>query len=118
MPQSDTERMEHALADATSQQYLLRLYVVGATPQSQRAIKHLTELFEGELRGRYTLEVIDIYQRPELAAGEQIIATPTLIRLLPEPARRLVGDMSDRDRVLIGLDLRPLAGERPEQAAE
>jgi circadian clock protein KaiB len=80
--------------------------VVGATPGSQRAISNLREICESELAGRYELEVIDIYQQPTLGAGEQIVAAPTLIKELPLPVRRLVGDMSDRERVLLGLDLR------------
>jgi circadian clock protein KaiB len=105
---SATDRFEEALAAVGDERYVLRLYVVGATAASQRAVANLSKLCEEELAGRYTLEVVDISQRPELAAGEQIIAAPTLVRLLPEPMARLVGDMSDRERVLLGLDLRPL----------
>ena len=82
--------------------------MVGATAGSQRAIANLRAICETELAGRYELEVIDIYQQPSLAEGEQIIAAPTLIKQLPPPVRQLVGDMSDRDRVLVGLDLRPI----------
>ncbi len=103
-----TERFAKAIRDLDQRHYLLRLYVVGATPASQRAIANLREICETELAGRYELEVIDIYQQPSLAEGEQIIAAPTLIKQLPPPVRQLVGDMSDRDRVLLGLDLRPL----------
>jgi circadian clock protein KaiB len=103
-----TERFSQAIRDLDDRKYLLRLYVVGATPGSQRAIANLRAICETELAGRYELEVIDIYQQPTLAEGEQIIAAPTLIKQLPLPVRRLVGDMSDRDRVLLGLDLRPV----------
>lgn len=103
-----SERFDAVLRDSGQGRYLLRLYVVGATPRSQHAISSLRDVCESELAGRYQLEVIDIYQQPTLAAGEQIIAAPTLIKELPLPVRRLVGDMSDRDRVLLGLDLRPL----------
>jgi circadian clock protein KaiB len=105
---SDTESFEKALAAVKAQRFILRLYIVGATAASQRAVQNLSRICEDELAGRYTLEVIDVYQHPELAAGEQILAAPTLVRLLPEPIARLVGDMSDRDRVLLGLDLRPV----------
>jgi len=103
-----TERFAQAIRELGESRYLLRLYVVGATAGSQRAIANLRQICETELAGRYQLEVIDIYQQPSLAEGEQIIAAPTLIKELPPPVRRLVGDMSDRDRVLLGLDLRPL----------
>ena len=87
--------------------YVLRLYVTGMTPRSVRAIKNLKEICEEHLRGQYDLEIIDIYQQPVLAKGEQIVAVPTLIKKLPSPLRRFVGDMSDIDKVLLGLDLRP-----------
>lgn len=87
--------------------YVLRLYVTGMTAKSIRAIENLKAICEEYLQGRYDLEIVDIYQHPVLMRGEQIIAAPTLIKKLPEPLRRLVGDMSDRDRVLLGLDLRP-----------
>jgi circadian clock protein KaiB len=92
---------------APGPEYLMRLYVTGTTPRSVRAIKNLKRICEEHLRGRYTLEVIDIYQQPVLAKGEQIIAVPTLIKRLPTPLRRFVGDMSDVDKVLLGLDVRP-----------
>jgi circadian clock protein KaiB len=104
--ESSFERFEAALSASADQAFVLRLYVAGATPLSQRAITNLTRLCEDELQGRYSLEVIDIYQRPQLAADEQIIAAPTLVRLLPEPVARVVGDLSDRAKVLVGLDLR------------
>jgi circadian clock protein KaiB len=84
---------------------VLRLYVAGTTPQSTRAILDARELCKEHLGGRYRLEVIDIYQRPTLARDEQIIAVPTLVRHLPRPLRKLVGDLSNSTRVLIGLDL-------------
>lgn len=87
--------------------YVLRLYVTGMTPRSTRAIRNLRAICEAHLQGRYDLEVIDIYQQPTLAKGEQIIAAPTLIKKLPAPLRRVIGDMSNKDRVLLGLDLRP-----------
>ena len=87
--------------------YVLRLYVAGMTPRSTRAIANIREICEGHLKGRYNLQVIDIYQQPVLAEGDQIIAVPTLIKKLPVPLRRLIGDLSDREQVLIGLDLKP-----------
>ena len=85
---------------------LLRLYVAGTTPQSTRAILNMQQICEEHLQGAYRLEVIDIYQRPQLAKDEQIIAVPTLVKKLPLPLRRVIGDFSDSERVLIGLDLR------------
>jgi circadian clock protein KaiB len=87
------------------ERYVLRLYVTGMTPRSARSIKNLQAICEEYLEGRYDLDVIDIYQQPVLTQGEQIIAAPTLIKKLPLPMRRLVGDMSDRESVLVGLDL-------------
>ena len=93
-------------AELGPEKYLLRLYVSGLTPRSTSAIARLKAICEENLGGRYELEVIDIYQQPDLARGEQIIATPTLIKKLPAPLRRLVGDLSDKERVLLGLDIR------------
>jgi circadian clock protein KaiB len=107
LEESSTARFEQALAAAGEQSYVLRLYVAGATPRSQQAIANLTKICETQLEGRYSLEVVDVYQRPQLAADEQIIAAPTLVRLLPEPVARVVGDLSDTSRVLVGLDLLP-----------
>lgn len=96
---------------AGPEKYVLRLYVTGMTPRSTLAIMRIKEVCEEYLHGRYELEVIDIYQQPQLAKGEQIIATPTLIKKLPSPLRRIVGDLSNKERVLLGLDLREV-GER------
>ena len=86
--------------------YLLRLYIAGSTPQSNRAVANIKVICEEHLKGQYELEVVDLYEKPYLAAGEQIIAAPTLIKQLPLPLRQIIGDMSDVDRVLVGLDLR------------
>ena len=102
------DRFAEAIRDHDQRHYVLRLYVVGATAGSQRAISNLREICESELAGRYELEVIDIYQQPVLGADQQIVALPTLIKELPLPVQRLVGDLSDRDRVLLGLDLRSI----------
>ena len=88
------------------EQYVLRLYVTGQTPKSVRAIANIKAICEEHLKGRYDLQVIDIYQRPGLAQDEQILAAPTLIKKLPLPLRRLVGDLSKTERVLLELDLR------------
>jgi len=85
---------------------VLRLYVAGMTPRSSGAIRAVTEVCERHLKGRYDLEIVDIYRQPTLAKGEQIIAVPTLIKKLPLPLRRLIGDMADTKRVLVGLDLK------------
>jgi circadian clock protein KaiB len=85
--------------------YVLRLYVTGKTPNSVRAIANLKDLCDEYLPGRYDLQVIDIYQQPSLAEDDQIVATPTLVKELPPPLRRMIGDLSDRERVLIKLDL-------------
>lgn len=98
-------RYEEALAALPASRYNLRLYVTGATASSGRAIANVKALCEEHLRDRYDLEVIDIYQQPELAEDDQIVAAPTLIKRLPLPQRRLVGDFSDSRRVLARLDL-------------
>ncbi|MEK7795592.1 MAG: circadian clock KaiB family protein [Candidatus Hydrogenedentota bacterium] len=87
--------------------YVLRLYVTGMTPNSVRAIENIKAICEEYLEGRYDVEIVDIYKQPSLAKGEQILATPTLVKLLPLPLRRLVGDLSQKNRVLLGLDLVP-----------
>lgn len=86
--------------------YVLRLYVAGLMPKSMLAIANMKRICEENLEGRYELEVIDLYQQPQLAQGDQIVAVPTLIKKLPTPLRRIIGDMSDTERVLVGLDLR------------
>ncbi len=90
-----------------AQRYVLRLFVSGATLRSTHAIANIREICDSELAGRYELEVIDIYQQPELATQDQVVAVPTLIRTLPAPIRRLIGDLSEKDKVLVGLNLRP-----------
>lgn len=87
--------------------YVLRLYIAGAGAKSSQALANIRAICEQHLAGRYELEVIDLYQNAVLAKGEQIIAAPTLIKKLPSPLRKFIGDMSDVDRILVGLDLRP-----------
>ena len=90
-----------------AERYILKLYVTGITTRSARAIENLQNFCEKHLTGRYELQVIDVYQQPELTRSEQIVAIPTLIKKLPLPLRRLIGDMSDEERVLVGLDILP-----------
>ena len=98
--------MKKTRAAPRSEQYVLRLYVAGLTPRSRQAIASITSICEEYLSGRYDLEVIDIFKRPVLAKEEQIIATPTLVKRLPAPLRRFIGDLSEKQKVLVGLDLR------------
>jgi len=87
--------------------YVIKLYVTGQTPRSQRAIDNLRRICDEELHGKYNLAVIDVLERPQLAEDEKILATPTVIKELPPPIRRIIGDLSDTERVLLGLDLHP-----------
>jgi circadian clock protein KaiB len=87
--------------------YLLKLYITGHTPRSERAIANLQRICEEELGGQYEMVVIDILERPQLAEDEKILATPMLIKQLPPPLRRIIGDLSDTDKVILGLDLQP-----------
>ena len=102
---SSTTKFQKALTRRPGK-YLLRLYVAGTSPRSIRAILNARTVCDENLEGRYELEVIDIFQQPALAKDEQIVAVPTLIRKLPLPIRRFIGDLSDRDGLLIGLDLK------------
>jgi len=88
------------------ERYLLRLYVAGITPKSERAIRSIKDICEQFLTDRYTLEIVDIYQQPDAVREEQIVVAPTLIKKLPLPLRRLIGDMADKEKVVVGLDLR------------
>jgi circadian clock protein KaiB len=106
-PKKTTEVFDQLVQRKATETYVLRLYVAGLTPRSQRAIKNIKKICDEHLNGRYDLEVIDVYQKPVLAKGEQIIAAPTLIKKLPLPLRRFIGDLSDSERILLGLDLRP-----------
>jgi circadian clock protein KaiB len=90
---------------AVAEGLVLRLYVAGQTPRSLRAVENIQKLCAGQLHGLYRLEVIDLYQQPQLARGEQIVALPALVKRLPPPSRMVIGDMSDSNRVLAGLDL-------------
>lgn len=105
-PDSDTEAFERALAGSEPEVlYVLRLFVSGMTPRSAQALSTIKSICEERLAGRYELEVVDVYQRPDLVSDDQIIAVPTLVKRLPEPLRRYIGDLSDREQMLIGLGL-------------
>jgi len=91
-----------------TQFFELRLYVAGQTPKSITAFANLKKICEEHLKGKYRIEVIDLVENPKLAAGDQILAIPTLVRKLPEPVRKIIGDLSNTERVLVGLDLHPL----------
>lgn len=103
----ELEEMEDALKEQETGHYVLRHYVAGLNRKSLRAIANLKKICEEHLEGRYELEVIDIYQQPVLAQGEQIIAAPTLIKQLPPPLRKFIGELSQTEKILVGLDLRP-----------
>jgi circadian clock protein KaiB len=119
MKQKLPDDVSRDFADAArkmeAQSYVLRLYVTGTTPRSVRAISNIKKICEEHLQGRYSLEVVDLYQQPRLAKGEQIIAAPTLIKQLPMPLRTFIGDMSDTEKILVGLDLRPKAEAKDER---
>jgi circadian clock protein KaiB len=104
---TSTEEFEKAAVNRDIEKFVLLLYVTGMTPKSTRTIANVRKFCEEHLEGRYELKVIDIYQQPKLAQGEQIIATPTLIKKLPLPLRKFIGDMSDMERFLVGIDLKP-----------
>jgi circadian clock protein KaiB len=105
-PRAHQAQLEQALRDRANARYVLCLYVAGLTPRSLAAIASVRRTCEVHLRGRYELEIVNIYDQPTLAKGEQILAAPTLIKKLPLPLRRLIGDMADTRKLLVGLDLR------------
>jgi circadian clock protein KaiB len=93
--------------DGDRSRWNLRLYVAGQTPRSLTAFKNLKDICEEYLKGKYHIEVIDLMENPTLARGDQILAVPTLVRKLPEPIRKIIGDLSNTERVLVGLDIQP-----------
>jgi circadian clock protein KaiB len=95
-------------SDDESMEFNLRLYVAGQTPKSLAAIANLQKICEENLAGRYKIEVVDLVVQPQLAAGDQIVAIPTLVRRLPPPLKRMIGDLSNTEKVIVGLDLRPV----------
>jgi len=92
------------------QKYQLRLYIMGQTPRSVIAMENLKSMCENELKGQYKLTIIDVLERPQFAEEEKIIATPTLIKDLPPPLKRVIGDLSNKEKVLLGLDVMPQSG--------
>ena len=100
-------RLESRLEKQSKEKFVLRLYIAGTTPRSSRAVANIKQICEQNLNGRYDLEVIDIYQNPALAKGEQIVAAPTLVKKLPLPLRRFIGDLSDTERVIVGMEIAP-----------
>lgn len=114
MTQEDSDAFDAALlneddgegAAVEDGHYNLRLYVAGKTPKSIAALRNLQTICEQHLAGRYRIEIVDLLERPQLAAGDQILAVPTLVRRLPPPLKRIIGNLSDSERVLVGLDLR------------
>ena len=103
------ELLDDQAIDSDPGRYLLRLYIAGQTPKSLAAMANLKKVCEEHLAGRYHIEIIDLLQNPRLAAGDQILAIPTLVRRLPGPLRRIIGDLSNTDKLLVGLDIRPRA---------
>lgn len=114
MPYQANEQTRKLIAAAHEMEnahYVLRLYVAGMTPRSAEAIRRVTDFAEKYLTEQYELEIIDIYQKPALLQGEQIIAVPTLVKVLPEPLRRIIGDMHDEDKLLFGMDVITKSGK-------
>ncbi len=116
MPKSSTKEFERALKHSRNQKYTLRLYVAGMSPRSIRAIENIRKICNENFPGRYDLVIIDIFQQPTLAMGDQIVAAPTLIKKLPLPLRRFIGEIADTDRILVGLDIKSKA--KDQQAEE
>jgi len=109
LPLADAARQVKTAHTAPEEVWRLRLYVAGQTPKSLTAFANLKRLCETHLQGRYEIEVVDLLVNPQLAKGDQILALPTLVRKLPLPVRKIIGDLSNTERVLVGLDLRPKA---------
>lgn len=108
MSTKETNTRKKSRAKAVQAEYQLRLYVAGQTAKSVAAFANLTRICETHLAGRYKIEVVDLLVNPKLAAGDQILAVPTLVRKLPEPIRKIIGDLSNEERVLVGLDVQQL----------
>ena len=103
----ESKELGKKIKASPEKKYVLSLFISGVTPKSTRAIMNIKKICEEYLKGRYELEVVDIYQQPELAKGEQIIAIPTLLKKLPLPLRKFIGDMSKTEKILVGLDVKP-----------
>ncbi len=113
--EADTPRRNTNKTSKHNELWELRLYVAGQTPKSLAAFSNLKRLCEEHLAGKYRIEVIDLLQNPQLARGDQILAIPTLVRKLPEPVKKIIGDLSNTERVLVGLDLRPVGSRAQER---
>lgn len=113
-PGDPLEALARAAREGSKETYVLRLFVAGITPKSEKAIRSVKEICEEHLRGRYELEIVDIYQQPEALRQEQVVVAPTLVKKLPLPLRRLIGDMANKEKVLVGLDLRSRDGRKEE----
>ena len=107
-----TQEFEDALKKGDTRKFILRLFVTGITPRSLEAIDEVRRMCEEHLKGRYELEVVDIYQQPGAAKEGQVFAAPTLVRLLPQPVRKIVGDMTKKERLLAGLDIKVLESSK------
>ena len=105
---SGLEEFEDSLHEGHKEIYVLKLFITGMTPNSKRAVENIKNICEEYLKGRYELEIVDIYQQPELVKDDQIIAIPTLVKSLPAPFRKLIGDMSNKEKILIGLNLKEI----------
>ena len=103
-----TEPVKAAKSKLSKERWELRLYVAGNTPKSMSALSNLKKYCELHLKDKYSLEVIDLLEHPQLAAGDQILAIPTLVRKVPVPIRKIIGDLSNEEKVLVGLDIRPI----------
>ena len=110
------KKKRHRARKAPRKEWMLRLYVAGESARSAAARRNLETICEKHLAGRYQIEVINLMEHPQLARGDQIVALPTLVRRLPPPMKKIIGDLSNEDRVLVGLDLRPVAPRSRERA--
>ncbi len=106
-------RPDESTGEKVEDAWVLRLYVAGQSEKSLRAFANLKRICEENLAGKYRIEVIDLLENPKLAAGDQILAIPTLVRKLPVPVRKIIGDLSDTERVLVGLDVKPESARKP-----
>lgn len=107
LPNKPPKEIRETPGDSGDKEWELRIYIAGDTEKSRRSIDNLKAICEEHLKGRYRIEVIDLIKNPQLAAGDQIFAVPTVIRKLPEPVRKLIGDLSATEKVIVGLDIRP-----------
>ncbi len=117
MTDTSSTTISNPTGEEEEKQWELRLYVAGQTPKALDAFANLKRICEEHLAGKYRIEVIDLLENPTLARGDQILAVPTLVRKLPEPVKKIIGDLSNTERVLVGLDLRPVSGKKTQQSA-